>query len=80
MFLITCPGCSTPHLASTTDVLSMHRTSQGLIGYVKCHDTGAIVVHNFTKAQTIAATGTTPTEPGNDQPIPAPLPEVAPAA
>lgn len=60
MFLITCPGCSTPHLAAQSDVLSMHRTSEGLIGYIRCHDSGATVIHNFTKAQTMASTGAAP--------------------
>lgn len=73
MFLITCPGCSSPHLAAQSDVLSMHRTSEGLIGYIRCHDSGATVVHNFTKAQTVAAAGTPAT------PAPAPTETTAPA-
>ncbi|MGH1506404.1 MAG: hypothetical protein ACRBI6_22835 [Acidimicrobiales bacterium] len=78
MFLITCPGCSSPHLAAQSDVLSMHRTSEGLIGYIRCHDSGATVVHNFTKAQTVAAAGS-PATTNTAAPAPAAVETAAPA-
>lgn len=49
MFILQCPECDAQHLVTNTHILSMHRTSEGFIGYVRCA-AGHTVMHRFADA------------------------------
>lgn len=46
MFIINCSQCEAQHLATNAHILSVHRTSEGMVGYVRCAS-GHIVMHRF---------------------------------
>ncbi len=62
MILIDCTPCQHRHLVADRDVLSLHTTSEGVIGYVRCPESKTILIHNFTTAATLGAAGR-PTDP-----------------
>jgi len=47
MFIIDCRYCSTQHLVTNAHIQSTHRTSEGMVGYVRCAQ-GHTVIHRFT--------------------------------
>lgn len=49
MFLINCPHCTERQLASSVQIQSIHRTSEGMLGYVRCTG-GHVVLHRFETA------------------------------
>lgn len=49
MFIIDCPTCEAQHLVTNTHIESIHRTSEGMVGYVRCAN-GHTVLHRFADA------------------------------
>lgn len=49
MFLIHCPHCDAQQLVTNTHIQSIHRTSEGMIGYIRCAG-GHTIVHRFPEA------------------------------
>lgn len=46
MLIIHCRSCPEPRLGLATRIESMHRSAEGLVGYVRC-PAGHLVVHQF---------------------------------
>ncbi len=46
MFSFHCPHCNVDRLASTRDIISMHRNADGRLAYVRCPN-GHTVVRQF---------------------------------
>lgn len=49
MLIIHCGKCAAPHLGLGTSIESMHRSAEGLVGYVRC-PAGHLVIHHFDEA------------------------------
>jgi len=49
MFIIQCPVCDQQHLVTNRHIKSIHRTSEGMVGYVRCA-AGHTVLHKFEEA------------------------------
>lgn len=49
MVIINCRACRTSHLLSETRTESVHRSAEGLVGYVRC-PAGHWVIHHFAEA------------------------------
>lgn len=49
MFIINCPHCDAQQLVTPTHIQSIHRTSEGMVGYVLCAG-GHTIVHSFADA------------------------------
>lgn len=49
MFIINCPTCEAQQLVTNKNIESVHRTSEGMVGYVRCPG-GHTVLHQFAMA------------------------------
>lgn len=49
MVIIHCPTCDAQHLVANDHIMSKHRTSDGVVGYVRCA-AGHTLIHQFTEA------------------------------
>ena len=49
MFIVDCPTCDQRHLLSNHHIESLHKTSHGIVGYVRCA-AGHVVLHQFPVA------------------------------
>lgn len=49
MFIIDCTHCQAQHLVTNKHIESLHRTSEGIVGYVRCANDHT-VMHLFAEA------------------------------
>lgn len=50
MFIIDCPKCEKQQLVTNKSIVSVHRTSEGMVGYVRCPSGGHVILHRFEEA------------------------------
>lgn len=65
MFTITCNHCNNTSLVNTQNIVSMHRSLEGTVAYVKCH-CGHMAVHVFARPERVTASWMTE-EQGRDR-------------
>lgn len=54
MFTINCKHCQRTSLVNTQNILSMHRSQEGTVAYVRCH-CGKIAIHIFARPERVTA-------------------------
>lgn len=54
MFSINCTHCHKTSLVNMHNIISMHRSNEGTVAYVKCH-CGATAIHVFQRPARVTA-------------------------